>query len=284
MDDLDDHDDRRYGGETGATWGGGLLDIARNNPVGTALAVAGLSLMLAPRIEREDARRAYRRARGQAREYGALARESAAARGAQLRDTAHEVRDRAEDWGERIEDRAEALRARVEAGTETLGEDARRRVIAARRRALEAQERADAAADKARRGANRAVHEGTSQLRDSYREHPLLAGALVLGVGAAIGAALPRSRIENERLGDISRRLKDEAEALYHRELARVEGAARGALQEGREMAAETAQTVREHVPDGPHAVKEAESNLREGASRVTEGARRGGREAASRS
>jgi ElaB/YqjD/DUF883 family membrane-anchored ribosome-binding protein len=273
MDDFHDEDTDRRGGASG-TPGGALLDIARNNPVGTALAAAGIALMLAPRIEREDAKRAYDRAH--ARSNGAHTRATAAQGTAQLRHRARAAREHVEEWGERIEDRFDALRDRIDAGTEGLSEEARQRVVAARQRAIEARDQATAAARDARRRADRAMHDGATQARDSFREHPLLAGALALGVGAVIGAALPRSRVEDERLGDLSHRLMEEAEAIYRRERARLERAARGALHEGREMAAETAQSVREHVPDGKEAVDEAERRLREGASRVAEGARRG--------
>ncbi|MFP4239355.1 hypothetical protein [Rhodosalinus sp.] len=274
MDAFYDEDFDRRGGADG-TPGGALLDIARNNPVGTALAAAGIALMLAPRIEREDAKRAYDRARARVRSNGAH-RSTAAGGKAHLQDRLRDARHRVEDWGERIEERFDALRDRIDAGTEELGEEARQRVVAARQRAIEARDRANAAAREARRRADRAMHDGAAQARDNFREHPLLAGALALGVGAMIGAALPRSRVEDERLGDLSHRLMDEAEAIYRRERARLEGAARGALHEGREMAAETAQSVREHVPDGKEAVDEAQRRLREGASRVAEGARRG--------
>ena len=294
LGDMDEfREDEHYSvATTGRTPAGALLDIARNNPVGTALAAAGLALMLAPRIEREDARRAYRRARDRAKDYGERARAAAADSQAQVRATVSDVRtqardwaedwtedwaeDSAEDWGERLEDRFQALRARIDKGTEDLGEEARQRVIAARRRALEARDRARAAARDARRRADRAMHEGAAQARDSFREHPLLAGALALGVGAVIGAALPRSKVEKERPGDLSHRLLDEAEALYRRERARLERAARAALQESREIAAETAQSVREQVPDGKEVLDEAEQRVREGASRVAESARRG--------
>jgi ElaB/YqjD/DUF883 family membrane-anchored ribosome-binding protein len=275
MDELYDEDDDWRGSGNG-TPGGALLDIARNNPVGTALAAAGLALMLAPRIEREDAERAYYRARGRAKGYVARARAAASDREARMRARARDARAQAEGWGERIEERFKALRARIDAGTEDLSDEARQRVIAARHRALEARDRASVAARDARRRADRAMHDGAAQARDSYREHPLLAGALALGVGAAIGAALPRSRVEDERLGDLSHHLMDEAEALYRRERSRAEGAARGALNEGRDMARDTAHAVRERMPDGKEAVDEAERRLREGASRVAEGAGKG--------
>ena len=46
----------------GRSAGAGVLSLARENPVGTALAAAGIALLFAPRIEREDARAAMDRA------------------------------------------------------------------------------------------------------------------------------------------------------------------------------------------------------------------------------
>jgi hypothetical protein len=143
------------------------------------------------------------------------------------------------------------------------------RTIAARERALDH-------ADELRARAGSAARRGTREAQAGIEEHPLLAGTLALALGAALGAALPRTRFEDSRLGGLSDRLMREAEDIYEREREMIAGAAQGAWSEVRRMATETAQDARDAIPDGQQAVEEAESHLREGSARIVEGARAG--------
>lgn len=264
------------GGEAGRSMsahgvGSAIMDTARRNPVGTALTAAGLALLFAPRIERDDASRAYGRVRQKA---GDVA-ERAVPDPKPLRRQAEK---QAEAARETAEDRIEAFRDRIEEGTEELSDAARARVVAARRRAIAARDQAAEAAQAAGRRAGETAREGASDLRAAYRDHPLMAGALAVAAGAALGAALPRTRTEDTHLGDLSHRLMDDAEAILRRERDRALGAAQGALHGTREMATDAAEDLRERMPDGAQAVEAAEDVLREGAARVADHARRGAR------
>jgi hypothetical protein len=251
--------------------GGAIMDTARRNPVGTALTAAGVALLFAPRVERDDAARAYGRARDRVRDMADRATPEAEALTARAKAQAEAAEQAAED-------RIEAFRDRIEEGTEELGEAARARVVAARRRAIEARDRAAEAAGGVERRAEETARAGASDLRAAYQEHPLMAGALAVAAGAALGAALPRTRAEDAHLGEMAQRLTTEAEELVRRERDRALGAADGALQETREMTGEAAEALRARMPRGDEAVEAAEEALRESADRMAERARRGAR------
>ena len=264
----------------GRSAGAGVLSMARDNPVGTALAAAGIALLFAPRIEREDARdalyrarargqSAYRRARGEARARTAGPR-------ARMRDGAEEAGARVQEESDRLRRRLERMRAQVRDGTDELGSEARDRIVAARMRTIAARERALDHADELRARAGSAARRGAREAQAGIAEHPLLAGTLALALGAALGAALPRTRFEDSRLGGLSDRLLREAEDIYEREREMIAGAAQGAWDEMRRMATETAQDARGAIPDGEEAVAQAESHLREGTARIVDGARAG--------
>ncbi len=290
FEDLDDdeHDDGWAEGlgrglaRRGSGIGHAVIETARRNPVGTALAAAGVALMFAPRVERDDVRHAVRTARQRAEAAGLRGRARARSRVAPYERRMREGADAAQRRMERARDemsrRYDRLRGHVEAGTEEMSSEARNRVVAARMRAMEARDRFLDASDRARHRADHALRDGSESAREAYRDHPLLVGTLAAALGAAVGAALPRSRFEDDRLGDLSARLMDEAEEIYRHERARIADAARGALNEAREMATETVESARQSIPDGEDVVREAEHRLRQGAARVAEGAQSGAR------
>ncbi|KIN65855.1 hypothetical protein Z945_902 [Sulfitobacter noctilucae] len=181
-------------------------------------------------------------AREKAGNLGSAARANAAAAGAAISDSANAIGSKARDVGSAAADRAAAMRARLAEGTENLSEEARLRVIAAREKAIEAR---DAAIAQARRSSARAS--------DMFEDQPLVAGALAIAVGAAIGAALPRTRIEDEYLGEQSDNLMQEAERVFAEEkqkLGKVVDAAK-----------DEAQTIADEVKsDAKDAAGEAKS------------------------
>src|SRR5690606_2721174 len=110
------------------------------------------------------------------------------------------------DAGEAIRRRAHEayasaaeLRHRISEGTEDLSSTARKRVIDARTRAYEAQLRAE----------HYAAHQ-RERASDFFEEQPLVAGALALAVGAAIGGLLPRTRREDSAIGSYRDQVFDE--------------------------------------------------------------------------
>lgn len=138
-------------------------------------------------------------------------------------DAGRSLADNVQQAGASASDKAAALRERLAEGTETLSEDARNRVIAARESAIDAR---NAAMAQARRGRDRAV--------DLLEEQPLIAGAVAFAVGAALGAALPRSQMEDTYLGDQSDQLMEEAERIFDEEKQKLGKVAQAATDEAK--------------------------------------------------
>lgn len=131
------------------------------------------------------------------------------------------ARDGMADGSARARDRAAHLRQQFAEGTEQFGEEARQRVIAARERAYHAR---DAALDHARQSGRKAS--------EMYEQQPLIAGALAVALGAAVAAALPRTRVEDRYLGEESDALMDEAERIFEQERDKATKVAKAAMDE----------------------------------------------------
>jgi ElaB/YqjD/DUF883 family membrane-anchored ribosome-binding protein len=94
---------------------------------------------------------------------------------------------------------------------------------------------ARARASDARDSALEYVREGRDKASDMFQDHPLIAGALAVAVGAAIAAALPRSDLEDAYMGDESDALMDDAERMYEEEMANLSRAATAAKEEAKD-------------------------------------------------
>ncbi|MAM39890.1 MAG: hypothetical protein CL949_15640 [Erythrobacter sp.] len=163
-----------------------------------------------------------------ARNAGATVTDKAQNAASALADAGRSVADSARDMAGSASDKARDVSNRLYEGTEMLADDARERVVAARRRAVEASE---AAMRLARRGSDRAV--------DLFEEQPLIGGAIALALGAALAAALPRTRMEDDYLGAQSDQLMDEAERIFEEEKQKLSKVAEAATDEAKSMAAD---------------------------------------------
>lgn len=177
------------------------------------------------------------------------------ARGAadKAREAASSVTNRAQDLASSASDQATAWKEQLAEGTESFSEGARNRVIAARESAVRARA---AAASYARQGHARAM--------DLFEEQPLVAGALALAIGAAVGAALPRSRMEDGYIGEHSDRLIDEAERIFEEEKQKLVKVAKAASDEAKTVASETKKSADDAAPGetaGQTVVDEAKSS-----------------------
>jgi len=72
---------------------------------------------------------------------------------------------------------------------------------------------------------------------DTLQEEPLILGAVAVAIGAAIGAALPSTRTEDEWLGETRDRLRDEAMGYGRETLDKATNIAERALQAGEDEA-----------------------------------------------
>lgn len=152
-----------------------------------------------------------------------------------LSNAAHSLRSGAQHASDAVGERTQAMRDRITHDTEQLSEEGRKRVIAARERAQEARSSAMAGA---RRGKDRSL--------DMFEEQPLIAGALALTVGVAIGAVLPRTGFEDEHFGAQSDELIHEAERILSEERAKIGAVGGAAMDEARDIARETKASVDE--------------------------------------
>lgn len=187
--------------------------------------------------------------------------ETAKSAGEKVKDTAQSVSDRASsalrsatdglsDAADRGSTRAAALRDRLSEGTENFSEEARNRVVAARQHAWDSYQ---VAQRHARKGQQRAI--------DLYEDQPLIGGALAFAVGAAVAAALPRTQVEDDYLGEQSDAAIAEAERVFREEKDKLTEVAKAAGTEAKKdakgnadskarskTAAKTAKTTRKGV------------------------------------
>lgn len=181
--------------------------------------------------------------------------DSATGAAAAISDAASSSADKAREFGRSASDAAASLRDRLFEGTESLSDEARERVVAARQKAIEAR---DSTMHYARQGRDQAV--------DLFEQQPLIAGALALAVGAAIGAALPRSRVEDEYFGDYSDRLMDEAERLFDEESQKVKKVVEAVSGEAKDVAADIKDQATEAGKSAVKKVKSAGKKIAEAA------------------
>ena len=176
---------------------------------------------------------------------------------------ADEARMRAGAARDRLYMRSQELRGRISEGTEEMSEQARMRVMRARQAAADAQETLEARFGEAKASGAR-----------MYDEQPLVAGAIALAVGAAIGASLPRTEVEDEYLGSHRDRLFDEADSVFREEASKLRAVADAALDEARSVADEKMEAAKGSTPSGRDAVDKAETEVRSAAQRVADRAR----------
>lgn len=136
-----------------------------------------------------------------------------------------------------VGDAASNAANRVSGAASDLGESGRRL-------AHDAADNLSYAADATRRSAADAGRQiGSAGRRiqrsfmDTLQEEPLILGAVALAIGAAIGAALPSTRVEDEWLGDTRDNLRDEALSYGRDAVEKAGTVASHALQAGNEEA-----------------------------------------------
>ncbi|PRY93743.1 uncharacterized protein DUF3618 [Hasllibacter halocynthiae] len=157
---------------------------------------------------------------------------------------------------------AASLRDNLMEGTEDMDDHGKDRVAEARARAYAAQAWAEEKARNARSGAN-----------DFFSEQPLVAGAIAVAVGAAVGGMLPRTRREDEVFGAYRDQLFDEAERVFQEERSRIEAAAIAAVDEAKTVAKEAAGQMT-GGRGAEETVHDAEVQARSAVDRVAEAAK----------
>lgn len=226
-------------------------------------------------IQRDQATARWNTAKARAETSGYEARANASGRLGAMRDgTSARFRDWQEGGRARYADakgryaaKSAELQARLSEGTENMSEQARVRIMRARQAAADAQRDMEMRLGQARAGSQR-----------MYDEQPLVGGLIAMGVGAAIGALLPRTETEDRYLGQHRDRLFDEAERVFEEESGKLRAVADAALDEARDVADEKlgavsgeAEKAKANTPYGQEAVDKAEGEVRSAAQRVAD-------------
>ena len=109
-------------------------------------------------------------------------------------------------------------------------------------------------------GAGRSSLDAGSRLNDSILKHfqdqPLVGGALAFAVGAAIGAALPHTRQEDEAVGAMADDLKSKISEEASKTMDKAEGLATEALDKAVTVASEVHDIARERIAEEAKTLK----------------------------
>ena len=219
---------------TGGEFARNLGNVVRANPMPTLLASAGLVWLYASRHDSAPVRES---ARSHDRDYSS----SGASSTSSMSDSGHDsagggIRDKASDLKEGISERAAHLRE----GASHLRENASHKLSDTRERIGET---AHHAADTVRHQADRA-RQGFSHMME---DNPLVIGAIAIGIGALLGAALPVTRKEDELMGETGDKLRNKAGEAS--QTVREKG--REVAQAVREKGADTAREIKDSVRAG---------------------------------
>ena len=127
-----------------------------------------------------------------------------------------------------------------------------------------------------RASAARRSAAGTSQymrngLDTLMEDQPLVAGAIAMAFGAAVGGALPRSRVEDRMFGEQSDRAMETVRSVAKDQGAKVQATASAVVDEALNIAGEASAELGAKLPSGEEIVDAAESKVREAASRLRE-------------
>jgi ElaB/YqjD/DUF883 family membrane-anchored ribosome-binding protein len=152
---------------------------------------------------------------------------------------------------------------RIAEGTEALSEEGRKRVIAARQKAKDM-----------RRSTMKTAAQGADAAADFYDRQPLVVGALALAVGAAMGGALPRTKVEDDLMGQQSDNLIEEAERIFEEEKAKVGKVAQSVTDEVKNIASETKADLDSGAPGDKSAVEAVGDKAKAAARRVEDNAK----------
>ena len=107
-------------------------------------------------------------------------------------------------------------------------------------------------------------------------DQPLVAGAIAMALGAAVGGALPRSRVEDRMFGEQSDRAMETVRTLAKEQGAKVQATAGAVVDEALNIAGEASAELGAKLPSGEEIVDAAEGKVREAAKPAARGKRGG--------
>ncbi|MDB4941154.1 MAG: hypothetical protein JWP97_688 [Labilithrix sp.] len=248
--------------------GTSILDTIKANPIPAALVGVGLGWLLFGRRSATSARslRSGTYAYGGGYGYDEGGYQQRGGGGGDLLDqprrvmrqgeravgnAAHAASEGASRLGHRVQEGA----GRLAHGAQELAHDATDRVAGV---AGDARDRAMHLASDARergmqlaQGAGRQVMRAERTVESTLRENPLAMGAVAVAIGAAIGLALPHSRVEDEWMGEAKERLFEQAQEYAGEAIHRAEDAVGQLAQGGGESGGQGGQKSGESSSSG---------------------------------
>jgi hypothetical protein len=193
------------------------------------------------------AARAAADAAGSTRAALAGAGDSLAEGGRSVQETARQARD----WGER------------QAGSvQEAGRQAREW---GGRQAGNVQE----AGRQARDWSGRQMQDAQERLQAGLEGHPLVLGGIAFALGAALGAALPNTRAENELVGRQADRIRRKVGEVASEEADKATAVASAVVDEGKEMVEEAAEGLSRNLPDADTVAESAREAALDAADRL---------------
>jgi ElaB/YqjD/DUF883 family membrane-anchored ribosome-binding protein len=222
-------------------------DAVRANPMALALVGAGVAWMLFGN-NGDDApnNRNTQRSRGRAHDDDESWMDTANRYRARAERAAAKYRHRASDQAEVARELAEGFAHSFQEGLEEFSDSARERIIAARGRAYSAVIVAEKQAGRAARKTGRMIED-----------HPLMAGALALAVGAGVAAALPNTRFEDRAFGQDRDDLLDDAKRMFKDERKRAKRMAMGVADELKSSAQDVLDLAKDAAREAPDRMKD---------------------------
>lgn len=189
--------------------------------------------------------------------------DSAASAGSSVADAASSAGSAIASGAKSVQSSIAHAGSRIAEGTESLTEEGRERVIAARQKALEL-----------RRSTMQSISHGTDAAADFYDRQPLVIGALALAFGAALGGALPRTKVEDEWMGSESDMLYHEAERIFEEEKAKAMKVVDSVKDEVKDIASEAKSDLDSGAPGDKSAAQAVADKAKTAVSRVADTAK----------
>ena len=125
----------------------------------------------------------------------------------------------------------------------------------------------------ARRGAAGTGSDMRQGLGNFLEEQPLVLGAIAMALGAAVGGALPRSRVEDRVFGEQSDRAMETVRALAKDQGVKVQVAASAVVDEALNITDEVSGELGAKLPAGEEIVDVAETKVRDAAEQLRKAA-----------
>lgn len=219
-------------GSGGASFARNLGGAVRDNPLPVLLIGAGLGwLMLGQGASGQSgaSQRAAPRVYPYGQEHPVAASDAAGETGGSLGDVATRLGSYVGDAASRVAEAGSSLISGAKEGGESVTEGA-------------------AAVGQ---GAAAATREAWSSASDLLETQPLLAGLLGVAVGAALGAALPRTQAENQWLGEAAEAVTARIGALGRETAGQLRAATSEHVQGATDAAAEGYAKVKERLDEG---------------------------------